>query len=196
MPGGPDGIASRVTRLAGFVGASFVLHVATLVGVPSWGVASAPYRGATQPEALHATLSIPQRAQPAASSATQESPSQAPQADATTDARSGAPAGADVPMPDKWYTATEVDVRAEPIGAVDLSYPEELDGTGIRGRVQLLIHIDERGVVRKMRITRAEPERVFDRTALSAWNHVRFSPAQKGGVAVKSQKLLELDFLP
>jgi protein TonB len=106
------------------------------------------------------------------------------------------PAGADLPIPEKWYTAAELDVRAEPLGEVRLEYPPELEGTGIPGRVRILLYIDERGVVTRMQITEAEPLRLFDTAAMAAWTDVKFSPAKKGGVAVKSQKLLELDFRP
>jgi protein TonB len=62
--------------------------------------------------------------------------------------------------------------------------------------VRLLLFIDERGVVTRMQIDEAEPARLFDAAAMRAWTDVKFSPAQKNGVAVKSQKLLELSFRP
>jgi TonB family protein len=195
----------RARRLAGFIGASFALHLATLVSIPPSGVASAPYRGPLQPEALRATLGPGDRGNAAARAAAseagapdaaREAASDPRQLDAQADTREGVPGGADLPFPDKWYTATELDVRAEPLGEVHLDYPDELEGTGIPGRVRLLLFIDERGVVRKMQITTAEPARLFDKAAMHAWTDVRFSPAKKGGVAVKSQKLLELAFRP
>ena len=184
-------IPPRIKRLGWFVGASIGLHVATLVSVPPSGVDSAPYRGAALPEPLHARLEAhPSGGRPGAGT------HEAAAAPAQADARAGEPGGADLPFPDKWYTAAEVDVRAEPIGDVSVDYPEELEGSGIPGRVRLLLFIDERGVVQRMRITESEPARVFDKAALRAWTGVTFSPAKKSGVAVKSQKLLELDFRP
>ena len=197
----------RARRLSAFVAASFALHVLTLVSVPPSGVTGAPHRGLAQPEPLHATLdtrrvleSSPGSGESAGESVTPAAPEQPAaepaQPEAEADTRAGVAGGADVPFPDKWYSATEVDVRAEPIGQVNLEYPDELAGTGIPGRVHLLLFIDERGVVRKMQVTQAEPARLFDKAAMRAWTDVQFSPATKGGIAVKSQKLLELAFNP
>ena len=74
--------------------------------------------------------------------------------------------------------------------------PRELAASGVVGRVTLLLHIDERGIVRKAQVEESLPEGVFDSAALSAWADVRFSPAMKDGLAVKSRKLLEISFLP
>ena len=165
------------------------------------GIASAPYRGATPTATLHATV-MPQRAapelepadaQPQASAQREGEPSPV---DVKTEERAGSPGGVDLPIPNKWYTATEVDVRAEPLGEVRLEYPQELEGTGIPGRVRIALYIDERGIVSRLEVTEAEPSRLFDKAAIAAWRDVKFSPAKKDGVAVKSQKLLELDFRP
>jgi TonB family protein len=193
-------------RLLTFCGASAALHVLTLISFPPAGVSSAPYRGESRPEPLHATLApAPQAGFALDSSAARQDataaadrsahPEDAP-AGPQADARMGVAGGADLPFPDKWYTASELDLRAEPLAEVRLDYPEELEGTGIPGRVRVLLFIDERGVVRKTQITSAEPARLFDKAALRAWMDMRFSPAKKGGVAVKSQKLLELAFDP
>jgi periplasmic protein TonB len=188
------GIPPRARRLASFVAASFLLHALTLVSVPPSGVAGAPYRGPVQPEPLHARLDVRSVAEGATEAAPETAPTQSPQA--TADAREGVPGGANLALADKWFTAEEVDVRAEPLGQIDLEYPDELEGTRLRGRVYLLLHIDERGVVRNMRVTQADPPKLFDAAAMRAWKDVRFSPAQKAGAAVKSQKLLELAFTP
>lgn len=197
VPGGVlemwRGVPPRARRLASFVAASFILHALTLVSVPPSGVAGAPYRGPVQPEPLHATLEVRSAAEPAGETA---APGAAESPQATSDSREGVPGGANLALPDRWYTAAEVDVKAEPLGQIDLEYPDELEGTGIRGRVYLLLHIDERGVVRNLRVTEANPPRLFDAAAMRAWKDVRFSPAQKAGAAVKSQKLLELAFTP
>jgi periplasmic protein TonB len=189
------GIPPRARRLASFVTASFVLHALTLVSVPPSGVAGAPYRGPLQPAPLHATLNARSVAEPAPEASPDTAASAQPERSAS-EAREGVPGGANLPFPDKWYTAEEVDVRAQPLGQIDLEYPDELEGTGIRGRVLLLLHIDERGVVRNLRVTEAQPLKLFDAAAMRAWKNVRFSPAQKAGAAVKSQKLLEVGFTP
>ena len=62
--------------------------------------------------------------------------------------------------------------------------------------MRILLFIDERGIVRKSQIAAGASEALFDEAAIKAWKNVRFSPAEKNGVAVKSQKLLEMEFLP
>jgi protein TonB len=172
-------------------------------------VSSAPYRGSTgETRVLHATLTAAQRVHFAASGAVPAEPQQtptsadakpssdAPQPAARAQAREGVPGGADLPFPDKWYTAKELEVRAEPLSDIQLDYPQELEDTGIPGRVQIVLFIDERGIVRRTAIVESEPAKLFDKAAVRAWVDVKFSPARKGGVAVKSQKLLELSFQP
>jgi TonB family protein len=183
-----------VRRLVGFVAASFALHALTLVGIAPGGVSGAPYRGAATHEPLRATLA----AHPAAArgAATPPNASAVEQPPPPAYERAGTPGGVDLPLSEKWYAAEELDVLATPIGEVHLDYPEELEGSGMAGRVQLRLFIDERGVVRRMQVVEAEPKRFFDRAAMRAWKDVRFSPAQKAGTAVKSQKLLELAFTP
>jgi protein TonB len=144
---------------------------------------------------LHATIS-PRDIGDSAKEPQPEDRVSAQPPEAAADAREGVPGGPDVPFPDKWFTAAEVDVRAEPLGQVDLEYPDELAGTGIRGRVYVLLYIDERGIVRNLRVTEADPPKLFDAAALRAWKDVRFSPAKKAGASVKSRKLLELAFAP
>ena len=105
-------------------------------------------------------------------------------------------AGVALPAAEKWYNASEVDVRAEPSTAVRLHYPENLRGDPIVGKVHLRLFIDERGVIRKMQIAASNPTGVFDQAAKQSWEGVSFSPAMKDGKPVKSQKLLELLYEP
>ena len=113
---------------------------------------------------------------------------------AKAEPRPGPPGTLDVPMPDKWYTATELDVRAEPRNSPALQYPQELAASGLSAKVRIVLYIDERGIVRKMQLAESGSEQAFDVAATKAWGAMRFSPAMKNGVAVKSQKVLELDF--
>jgi TonB family protein len=100
------------------------------------------------------------------------------------------------PAPDKWYTAEEVDVRAEPLASLKLGYPERLAGSRITGRVRIALFIDEEGWVRNAEVVASQPERLFDEIAVSAWQNVRFLPALMSRQAVKSKKLLEIEFHP
>lgn len=204
-----------LSRLTVFTAASIALHALTLVAYGPAGVMSALYSGPAANSVLHATLMpvekglLAQSIEPAARPAvpehdqtpppgdeTRESASSSPDVLATASPRAGTPGGLDLPFPEKWFTAEELDVRAEPLTAVQLVYPPELNGSGAAGRVRVLLFVDERGVVRKSHITAAEPEGLFDDAALKTWDTVRFAPAMKDGVAVKSQKLLEVDFQP
>ena len=193
-------IPRRARRLVCFVAGSLALHALTLVGFVPAGVASAPHRGTAEPQILRATLNARDSLAADGSLATSRESTagqgEASLVEAKADARMGVAGGADLPFPDKWYSATEVDVRAEPLAEVRVEYPEELEGSGIPGRVRLMLFVDERGVVRRVVISEAEPARLFDNAATRAWTDVKFSPAKKAGVAVKSQKLLELNFWP
>ena len=193
-------------RFVAFTAVSIALHALTL-GAYTPGGGSAPAR-AEASSVLHAVLAPRELAftpasdspseRPADAAANLDSGAAAPEPDATfvkVEPRSG-PGGLDVPLPDKWYTAAEVDVRAEPTNAPRLDYPPELALSGLSAIVKLRIFIDERGTVRKVELAESGPDRAFDMAARRAWDDVRFSPALKHGVPVKSQKLLELDFSP
>jgi TonB family protein len=101
-----------------------------------------------------------------------------------------------LPLPDVWFAAEELSVRAEPLTDVQIHYPSALEGSGMAGSARVLLHIDERGLVRKAQIEASSPHASFGEAALSAWKEVRFSPALKDGTAVKSRKVLEISFLP
>ena len=101
-----------------------------------------------------------------------------------------------LPLPDVWFAAEELSVRAEPLTDVQIHYPPVLEGSGMAGWTRVLLHIDERGLVRKAHIEASSPDASFGEAALSAWKEVRFSPALKDGMAVKSRKVLEISFLP
>ena len=97
---------------------------------------------------------------------------------------------------DHWYTAEELDTRAEPLTLANLTYPLEVMPYRLAGRVRLALFIDEKGLVQKAKVIDSEPDGTFDAAALEAWQHVRFTPAQKSGQSVKSEKILEIEFSP
>jgi protein TonB len=182
-----------LARIAAFAFASLLLHALTLAiylpegsrttrsdaaaQVPTIRAVLAP---APAPQALDELHAQPVRPEPPATAE--------PAASASEPAR---------PLdPRKWYAASELDERAEPIGAVEIDYPEALQDKRIVGHVQLVLYIDESGVVRKAEVTDASPPGLFDAAAIKGWQSVRFTPAKKSGVAVKSVKLLEIEFIP
>jgi protein TonB len=192
-------------RLVLFVAVSVALHAVTILGVGPFRVAGfTPGAGFAGFE-LHATLVPAPAAQPESAGALEE----APQRDAAPaeDKQSPAPerkasvqpapeSGLALPSPEKWFTAREVDERAEPLTSIALRYPEELRGKLVAGKVRLRLFIDERGVVRKMQVAASDPSGMFDEAAKRAWADVRFRPALKGGAPVKSQKVIELTYVP
>lgn len=176
-------------RLSLAVAGSIVVHALAL-GIHGQGGATARANRVRAP-VLHALLAP---AAPDPDRATSEVGAQE-QGDAAASGDRASESGAGLPSPDKWYKRSELDVLAEPMNAVKLDYPETVKARR-PAQVQVRLFIDERGVVRKTAIEAAGPERAFDETAVQAWQRVRFSPAMKDGVPVKSQKVIEIDFLP
>ena len=208
---------SRTTlRLGLFVAASVLVHAFTIFGVGPFRFTGLNAGAGPARFELHATLAPAPAAAPqvvpgdasdaapsdtvpsegktaSAASAEHATPATAP---AARDSSLREEAGLALPSPDKWYTAREVDVRAEPLTAIPLRYPESLRGTLVGGKVRLRLFIDERGALRKMQVADAEPPGLFEEAAKRAWSDIRFTPALKDGVPVKSQKLIELTYVP
>jgi TonB family protein len=188
--------AKQLQRLLLFAGASTALHALTLgVYVPS-----GPGRaGVTAPPAptLQATLLSTKSDSTFGESSAQaglDQPSLPPDSSDAVAQQRGTRDAARLPGADKWHPASELDVRAEPLTSVEFNYPPNV--SGLVGRVRVALFIDERGFVRKTQVLEAQPEKLFDEAALSGWREVRFSPAMRGGVAVKSQKVVDVDFQP
>jgi TonB family protein len=188
----------ELKRLLYFAAASALAHALTL-GVriphgPASGVSPPPLTRALQATltstAERALADSPPLPDASASQPTSlERERQQPQPES-----GGKPDAARLPMPDRWYTAAEVEVRAQPLDDVEFAYPPKLER--LVARVEVALFIDERGYVRKAQVVSAEPEKLFDEAALNGWRNVRFSPAMRGGVAVKSEKIVQVDFQP
>lgn len=101
-----------------------------------------------------------------------------------------------VPVPVHYYESAEVDVRAEPIAIEPLTYPEDAYLRRIPGIVKVRIFINETGDIDAADILSAEPPELFERAALDALLQTRFKPAQILGVAVKSVKIVVVNFDP
>ncbi len=106
-----------------------------------------------------------------------------------------APIELGVPL-DKYFTAQEVDVRAEPINEVYLVYPQRAYEMRLRGSVVVRIFINQRGAIDSISILEATPPGFFEEAALTATQALQFRPAQKYGRDVKSQKTIEVVFDP
>jgi TonB family protein len=197
--------AAPTTRLLLFVAVSVALHSVSLGVSFRSATGTQVSAAASVAPALHATLvrSGNDAATPQSSSAMPGKPGErdsdrrreAQEAPDLTQASAG-PRAHRYPVADKWYSASELDVRAEPLDAVEFEYPRSPGGGVMIGRVELALYVDERGYVRKLEVRKSEPERVFDEAALRGWKDVRFSPAMRGGTAVKSEKIIQVDFQP
>lgn len=97
---------------------------------------------------------------------------------------------------DRYYKASEVDVRAQPINDVQLIYPKAAYEMRLKGRVVLSILINEHGTIDALSVVEADPSGFFEDHALAATRALTFSPAMKNGRAVKSQKRIEVTFDP
>jgi TonB family protein len=189
--------ARELKRLLYFAAASAALHALTLAIHVSYGpgrVSSAPPLVRTLQARLvppsNGAIAESEQPQPAVDPNALLQP-QRPEPPAQ---QGGNPDAPRLPTPDRWYTASELDVRAEPLTPVEFAYPPKLER--LIARVEIALFIDERGEVRKAEVLSAEPEKLFDEAALNGWRNVRFSPAMRHGVAVKSQKLVQVDFQP
>ena len=177
-------------RLVTFVAGSLVLHALLLAGhVPRpSGEAWAPAEKHSVVRAVIAPVS-PGGAGVASSPA---------DVDTASSGQPGASLrnGANLPRPNKWFRAVELDVLAIPTTLPKFEYPHALAGSGVNARVQILLFIDERGIVRRTEVLKRGPMAEFDTAATQTWKSVVFIPAMKAGIAVKSQKLLEVQFQP
>jgi len=89
-----------------------------------------------------------------------------------------------------WYPAKQVDVHPTALYEIKPVYPEQ----GVEGHVVLLLLIDEAGAVKEVAVMEANPEGVFEESALAAFRAARFTPAQKNGRAVKSRVLIRVAY--
>lgn len=93
-----------------------------------------------------------------------------------------------------WYPAKQVDVHPVALDPVKPEYPAEGVARGAEGKVLLLLLIDEAGVVKEAAVAEADPEGIFEESALAAFRSARFAPAQKNGRAVKSRVLIRVNY--
>lgn len=125
-----------------------------------------------------------------------EPSSPAPGQEATT-ARTPPQAVVELPFPfDVYYSASEVDVRAQPANEVSLVYPWVEYKLRVSGVVQLTLLINEHGGLDKVTVIDATPPGVFEEAALAAVNKLQFTPALKNGQPVKSRKTIDVVFDP
>jgi periplasmic protein TonB len=93
-----------------------------------------------------------------------------------------------------YFRSSELDVRAQPLGAIDPEYPSS---AGLaEGYLVLQLLINERGTVDEVVILVSDPEGVFDESARKAFGDARFEPAERNGIPVKSEMVVEVKYQP
>lgn len=98
-------------------------------------------------------------------------------------------------VPDlRYLPANEVDVVARPATPIAPSFPLQLQRSDVKGMVIILLKIDEAGMVVDGEIEFADPPGVFDQAALRPFIYARYTPAQKNGLPVRSEKRIEVIF--
>lgn len=106
-------------------------------------------------------------------------------------------AAIDLPLPlDAYFSADDVDTRAQPSNDVLLFYPLNAYKRKISGAVKMTLLINERGGLDKVIVVDATPPGIFEEAALEAVGKLQFTPALRGGRQVKSRKTIEVVFDP
>ena len=92
---------------------------------------------------------------------------------------------------DPYYAASELDVLAAPIGQLLLDYP-----AGSPEQLQLLLYIGSDGSVDRVEVTSGNGDSDYARFVVATFRQAHFMPAQKGGVAVRSRKRIQIALQP
>ena len=91
-----------------------------------------------------------------------------------------------------WYRASEVSVRAQPLGVIESPDLALYGGELPPGRAVLDIYIDEFGVTDHVDIVLVSPPGRFDERVTANFLSARWSPAVRDGRYVRSVKSVEL----
>ena len=100
-----------------------------------------------------------------------------------------------VGVPDHtYYGARQLDVFPALASAFELRYPARAAADDVKGRVALLVLIDAEGAVNAVSVVDAQPAGYFEEDALRVFRSARFNPALRGGRAVKSRIVIEVNY--
>jgi protein TonB len=94
------------------------------------------------------------------------------------------------------YPAKDLDVYPRRLGQAEPVYPDAALAARIAGNVTLAVLIDERGRVTEVTVVEAQPEGLFEASAVSMVSASTFTPAMKDGRAVRSRLLFAVEFDP
>jgi TonB family protein len=98
------------------------------------------------------------------------------------------------PVINEYFEINQVDRKPRIIRRVIPIYPFSAKSGGIEGRVVLRFIVDENGFVQKPEVLRAEPEGVFEESALAAIVKYRFKPALINKKPVKCIVIQPIDY--
>lgn len=105
--------------------------------------------------------------------------------------------GSTLPGYDRYFKSSEVDEPAVAVQQGPLVFPENAYVWKLAGTVRARVFINEQGAVDSVQIVEARPHSgIFEEAALEALRQVKYEAAKIGGLAVKSQKLVEVTFNP
>jgi protein TonB len=99
-------------------------------------------------------------------------------------------------LPLRYLSSREVDTPAQLLERPQLLYPEVAYLLGIPGTVRLRVFIGEDGRVDSVEIVAAQPPGYFEEAAIAAGRALRYAPARASGAAVRSQRLIDVQFDP
>lgn len=99
-------------------------------------------------------------------------------------------------LPDRYFTARELDTPAVARHTPPLIYPQDPFMWKLKGMVRVRLYISARGSVDNAEVVHAEPRGDFEEAALDAVRRMVYDPAVRNGQPVKSQKLIEVTFDP
>jgi protein TonB len=94
-----------------------------------------------------------------------------------------------------YYPARQLDVYPRLATEVQRKCPDAAVAQHVNGSVQLLLLIDEYGILNDASVVDAKPAGMFEEAALQAFRAARFVPAEKQGNHVKSRVLLRVNYL-
>lgn len=84
------------------------------------------------------------------------------------------------------FSLSEVDSHPRLVRKVNPTYPFRAKRRGVEGKVSLRFLVDKQGRVSEFNVVQAEPEGVFEESALAAVRQWRFEPGKKDGEPVST----------
>lgn len=106
----------------------------------------------------------------------------------------GQQAAAPAPVTPAYRQGAELDPPPRPLEDIDPVYPA---AAGLKeGTVVLRLLISATGNVDEVKVIRANPEGLFEASAVAAFGKAKFSPGRYLGLPVASEITIEVDYTP